>query len=100
MSYDSKPDYNMTPPTFEEVVSYAQKAGLYGKISLSKFYDYYSKRGFSYNGYLMDWRSKMKEWAARQTAPVVETAKECHAKPKQEIRVDLLDDIRRVFSLA
>ena len=97
MSNDSRPDYNMVQPTFEEVVTYASQNGLYGKLNLSKFYDYYAKQGFLFHGHLMDWRQKMAEWAERQTGPVMETGRERAAKPKEPINVHQLDTIQNIL---
>ena len=97
---NSKPDYTVTQPTFEEVVAYAMQEDLYGKLNIDKFYDYYSKMGFMYKGYLMDWKSKMKEWAKTQRTPVVESARVFNAKPKEQINTGLLDEIKRAFALA
>lgn len=92
MNIDSRPDYGK-PPTFEEVVAYANEAGLYGKVPLSKFYDFYAKQGFQYNGYLMDWKSKMREWAERQRTPVRETCQERNALPKEPIDMTKLGKV-------
>ena len=76
------------PPTFEEVVAYAVDAKLWGKISISKFYDYYAKQNFMFMGHIMDWKSKMQEWAGKQTGKVVITKREADAKaalPKKEV---------------
>ena len=97
MNTDSRPDYNMAQPTFEEVVAYATQNGLYGKLNLSKFYDYYAKQGFCYNGYLMDWKKKMADWAARQTGPVMETGRERDAKPKEPINTRQLETIQNIL---
>ena len=77
MSYDSAPPKE-TAPSFDDVVEYALVSNLYGKLSLTKFYDYY--HGFKpHNGVVMDWRKKMHEWAQNQRSTVVISAKEYEA---------------------
>lgn len=96
MNKDSLPVYERAP-TFEEVVAYATENGLYGKLNLCKFYDYYEKQGFLFKGLPMDWKAKMKKWAENQTSPVMETGKERAAKPKPAIDVHQLDTIQNIL---
>ena len=49
-------------PTFEDVVLYANKQNLIGRVDIRKFYDYYSRSHFLYRGALMDWQGKLREW--------------------------------------
>ncbi len=79
MRYDSRPDNESKPPTYREVVKYAVEAGLIGKVSTVKFYDYYNRNGFIYKGYIFDWKTKLHEWARRQRSPVTVTAVEYEA---------------------
>ena len=60
-------------PTFEDVVLYANKQGLIGKVDIRKFYDYYGRSNFLYRGALMDWQGKLREWASTQRANVMVT---------------------------
>lgn len=53
-------------PTFEEVQAFAQSEGLDDKISVSKFYDYYSQTNFMFRGIPFDWKEKMREWAQNE----------------------------------
>ena len=94
MSNDSKPDYGK-PPTFEEVVAYAKEEGLYGKVPLSKFYDFYAKQGFMFRGILMDWKGKLYEWAERQRVPVRENYRERNALPEEPIDIAKIDAVCR-----
>lgn len=76
MSYDSMPSYEQAP-SFDDVVAYALEEKLFGAISLVKFYDYYGD--FKNRGVVIDWKTKMHEWAKRQRTPVVVCAKEYDA---------------------
>ena len=59
-------------PTFDEVVEYAINADLFGKVSLIKFYEYYGNFQM-HGGFVIDWKTKLNEWAARQkTTPAEE----------------------------
>ena len=75
------PEYDRKP-TFEEVVQYAVDNNIYGKINLSKFYDYYDQHEFSVKGIPINWKTKLQEWANRQTGSVVVSAKEASARQK------------------
>ena len=81
MSYDSMPDYSEKAPSFEDVVRYATENDLYGKVSITKFYEYYGDfRGAG--GIIIDWKKKLHEWASRQRTAVTVTAKEYAAHEK------------------
>ena len=69
-------------PTYEEVVAYANSAGLIGKVDTAYFYDYYDKQGFTYRGAIMDWQNKLHEWAGRQKGAVKQSAKEYNVLKK------------------
>ena len=71
-------------PTYEEVVAFADSEGLIGKVDTVKFYDFYNKQNFMYKGYLMDWQSKLHEWAARQRGTVQQSAKEYNVLNKSQ----------------
>jgi len=60
-------------PTFEEVVLYADKQKLIGKVDIRKFYDFYDRSDFLYRGIPMDWKGKLQEWASKQRSPVKAT---------------------------
>lgn len=81
MSRDSVPEIE-TAPTFEDVVAYAVAEGIFGKISLTKFFDYYSKTQFIYQGRIMDWKMKLHEWAKRQSSQPVITEQEYRIRNK------------------
>ena len=85
MSNNSLPDFEKVP-TFDDVVAYAVEVELFGKLTLTKFYEYYAKQGFMYKGVLMDWRAKMHEWASRERTKVVITAKEYEAQARVKTR--------------
>lgn len=85
MSYDSLPDYEEKAPTFDDVVAYAVEAGLFGKVSLTKFYEYYADfKGPG--GMIIDWKTKLHEWASRQKGKVVITASEYNARNKLGVK--------------
>ena len=69
---DSRPAYE-NPPTFEEVVLYANEQKLIGKIDIRKFYDFYARSSFQFHGTPMDWKAKLQEWEGRQMAKVIIT---------------------------
>lgn len=77
-------------PTYEEVVAFAKSEGLLGKVDTAKFYDWYAKQNFMYRGYLMDWKGKLHEWAARQKGTVRQTTTEYKAVQKTGGRQILL----------
>ena len=80
MSNNSAPDFGKAP-TFDEVVKYAIDNDLFGKVSLVKFCDYYGDfRGKA--GAVMDWKSKLHQWAARQRGQVIVSAKEYEAQAR------------------
>ena len=81
MATHNLPEYDKKP-TFDEVVQYAVQNGIYGKINLSKFYDYYDQRGFSIRGIPINWKTKLQEWADRQTGTVAVSAKEANVRQK------------------
>ena len=91
MTSSSMPSYEAAP-TYDEIVAYAHHEGLFGKVSIDKFYDYYSKQNFMYGGAPMNWKDKLHEWASRQRSPVTISAKEYEARqriPKtQEFQTD------------
>ena len=95
MSIDSAPAYEKAP-TFDDVVKYAVDNDMFGKISLTKFYDYYGNfRGKG--GHIIDWQSKLRQWVGRQNSPPVISAKEYeaqarvqkHTSPKKDIIAEL-----------
>lgn len=77
-------------PTYEEVVAYAESEGLIGKVDTAKFFDWYAKQNWMYKGYLMDWKGKLHEWAARQKGVVKQTAVEYKAVQKTAPRKFML----------
>ena len=80
MSYDSAP-VEEKAPAFDEIVEYAVEHDLFGKISLTKFYDYYGDfKG--HHGLIIDWRQKMQSWAQRQRSPIIVSAKESEARDR------------------
>lgn len=83
MSNGSAPVFEETP-TFDEVVEYAVNNGLFGKVSLTKFYDYYGD--FKYKGLVIDWKAKLKIWADRQRSAVIVSAKEYEARSRIQKR--------------
>lgn len=87
-------------PTYEDIVAYAEEAGLIGKIDTVRFYEYYEKQDFMFRGAIMNWKGKMHDWAKNQYRKVIPTAKEKSAAPKEAIRVDLLAEVKRVFAMA
>ena len=62
-------------PTYQDILEYCRDAGLLGKISTNKFYEYYKGKWF-YKGVLINWKEKLQQWAARQTSPVTLSAEE------------------------
>lgn len=50
----------------EEVAAYIKAEGLTGKVSPSRFHEYYAKQKFVYKGAPIDWKKKVHEWAARE----------------------------------
>lgn len=92
MNAESKPDFTTKAPSFEDVVAYAVDENIYGKVSLTRFYDYYAKSKFQYHGYLMDWKKKLHEWAERQKGSVYLTAQEQSAynKLKKATKPDVI----------
>lgn len=86
MTKDAIPEVGRAP-TFDEVMKFAVDAGLYGKVSVSKFYDYYNRDNFMYRGYVMDWKTKLREWAQRQKGTVVPTAQERRVYEKSKPRM-------------
>jgi len=66
-------------PTYEEIVSYCNDNDLIGRVDTVKFYEYYAKQNFMFRGAIMDWQSKLHEWAERQKGTVKQSAKEYHA---------------------
>lgn len=84
MSHDSALDYGKAP-TFDEVVKYALDNGMFGKISLVKFYDYYGNfKGKG--GYIIDWKAKLHQWASNQRSAVIVSAKEYEAQARIQQR--------------
>lgn len=81
MNRDSMPEIE-TAPSFEDIVTYAVNEGLFGKISLTKFFDYYSKTQFMYQGRVMDWKQKLHEWAKRQSSQPIITEREYSIRNK------------------
>ena len=84
MSVDSAPIFEKAP-TFDEVVKYAVDNGIFGKISLAKFYDYYGDfkgRG----GYIIDWKEKLRQWVSRQNSAPIISAKEYEAQARIQQR--------------
>ena len=81
---------NEMKPTYEEIVAYCDSEGLIGKVDTVKFYDFYNKQNFMYRGYLMDWKKKLHEWAARQKGTVRQTTTEHKAVQKTGGRQILL----------
>lgn len=71
-------------PTYEEIVAYCDSEGLIGKVDTVKFFDHYAKQDFMYRGYIMDWKSKLHEWASRQRGTVRQSAKEYNALNKTQ----------------
>lgn len=71
-------------PAYEDVVSYCASEGLIGKVDTVKFYEFYDKQNFMFRGYLMDWKSKLHEWASRQRGSVTQSAKEYNALQKTQ----------------
>ena len=87
-------------PTYEDIVAYAQEAGLIGKIDTVRFYDYYAKQEFMFRGAIMDWKGKMREWAKTQTKKIIPNAKETAAQHKySKIDVNLLNQVQKAFGL-
>lgn len=85
MSRDSIPEYG-TAPTFDEVVAYAFDNGLFGKISLVKFFDYYGDfKGKG--GAVIDWKAKLFQWAEHQRTKVIISAKEYEALQRVQGKV-------------
>lgn len=76
MSNNSAPVFEKAP-TFDEVVEYAVRNGLFGQISLTKFYDYYGD--FKSKGIVIDWKAKLRMWAEHQRSAVIVSAKEYEA---------------------
>ena len=107
MSHDSAPVYEKAP-TFDEVVEYAIRNNMYGKISLVKFYDYY-KPFKGPGGYIIDWKSKMFQWAQSQKNKVIISAREYEAYnrikngkavPEEKIKkLSYLDDLWKKVDL-
>ena len=96
---ESRPVYEK-PPTFEEVVLYANEQKLIGKVDIRKFYDWYDRSNFQYHGLPVDWKSKLLEWASRQNVKVtitgeVQAVLDTNKKQKGQIDVELLDRIAR-----
>lgn len=84
MSVDSAPIFEKAP-TFDEVVKYAVDNGIFGKISLAKFYDYYGD--FKTNGgYVIDWKTKLRQWVDRQSSAPVISAKEYEVRDRIQKR--------------
>ena len=84
MSIDSAPIFEKAP-TFDEVVTYAVDNGIFGKISLAKFYDYYGDfkgRG----GCIIDWKEKLHQWVSRQNSAPIISAKEYEAQARIQQR--------------
>ena len=84
MSVDSAPIFEKAP-TFDEVVKYAVDNDIFGKISLTKFYDFYGD--FRNNGsYVIDWKTKLHQWVGRQSSTPVISAKEYEARDRIQKR--------------
>lgn len=84
MSVDSAPIFEKAP-TFDEVVEYAVEKGYFGKISLTKFYDYYN--GFvGKGGCIIDWKARLQQWVWRQSSAPVISAKEYEARDRIQKR--------------
>jgi hypothetical protein len=86
MSVDSAPIFEKVP-TFDEIVKYAVESGIFGKISLTKFYDYYGDfktRG----GCIIDWKAKLHQWVDRQNSVPVISAKEYEARDRVQKRAE------------
>lgn len=83
MSNGSAPVFEKAP-TFDEVVEYAVNNGLFGKISLTKFYDYYGD--FKRKGVVIDWKAKLRSWADSQRSAVIVSAKEYEARERIQKR--------------
>lgn len=81
MATHNLPEYD-SKPTFEEVVKYATENNLYGKINLTKFYDYYDKYNFMHNGIPINWKERMQKWAENQKGAVTVSAKEANTRQK------------------
>lgn len=69
-------------PTLQEIAGYIRENGLDGKVSPSRFYDYYAKQNFMYRGLPMDWKTKVHEWAKTQKGPVRQSAADYKAYTK------------------
>jgi len=86
MSVDSAPIFEKAP-TFDEVVKYAVDNGIFGKISLTKFYDYYGNF-VGKGGYVIDWKAKLHQWVSRQNSAPVISAKEYEARDRIQKRAE------------
>lgn len=83
MSNNSAPVFERAP-TFDEVVEYAVNNGIFGKISLTKFYDYYGD--FKSKGVVIDWKAKLRMWVDHQRSAVIVSAKEYEARERIQKR--------------
>ena len=81
-------------PTLEEIATYVKENGLEGKVSPTRFYDYYSRQNFMFRGLPMDWKSKLHEWAKTQRSPVQTNASDYKLAVKNMPRVSL-DELRQ-----
>lgn len=77
-------------PSFEDVKAFAEAENL--AVDVQWFYDYYKASGFKYHGQIMDWKAKMREWAATER-PTRPKAKHGSAfefyRNRQQPKVDL-----------
>lgn len=72
------------PPTLEDIVHYVVQNDLWGKVSPTKFHDYYAKQNFMFNGKLMDWEAQINKWASTQNSSVKPTQQEIRIRDKME----------------
>lgn len=71
-------------PTLAEVAQFIKEAGLWGKVSPTKFYEYYDRQDFLFRGIPMDWKEKVVQWAQREKKPVTVTAADFKALDEQK----------------
>lgn len=84
MSNNSAPVFERAP-TFDEVVEYAVNNGIFGKISLTKFYEYYGDfKGKG--GLIIDWKAKLRMWADHQRSAIIVSTKEYEARERIQKR--------------
>ena len=56
----------LTPPTLDDVCKYNFEIG--GKVDPVKFFEHYSKYNWVWQGQLMDWQAKLREWNEKEFA--------------------------------